>query len=186
MGSIDRTGSNSYTICTSSTRPASPIAGSMIFETDTNTLQLYSGSAWVQIGPLTSAWTAFTPTLSGGWALGNATYTATYMRVGRKISFGAYIVIGTSTTKGSVMIVALPVTAASQYTAIANFTAYFLISASGHYPAFAISNSTSTVELVTPNSAGTYTIANQTQAAVPATWATGDIIRYGGTYEAAS
>jgi len=34
-------------VCTSTTRPASPFEGQMIYETDTNLLLVYNGSAWV-------------------------------------------------------------------------------------------------------------------------------------------
>jgi len=33
-------------VCTSSTRPQSPYVGQMIFETDTNLLKVWLGSAW--------------------------------------------------------------------------------------------------------------------------------------------
>lgn len=37
------------TICTSSTRPASPVEGQTIYETDTKKVYVYDGSAWKQI-----------------------------------------------------------------------------------------------------------------------------------------
>lgn len=48
--SISRTGSNPYIVCTSSTRPASPVAGTLIFETDTYKLLQYTTATtgWVQ------------------------------------------------------------------------------------------------------------------------------------------
>jgi hypothetical protein len=36
-------------VCTSTTRPAAPYEGQMIYETDTNRLVLYNGSSWVYI-----------------------------------------------------------------------------------------------------------------------------------------
>ena len=36
-------------VCTSSTRPASPFEGQVIYETDTNRVLVYDGSAWVMI-----------------------------------------------------------------------------------------------------------------------------------------
>lgn len=43
-----------HTICTSSTRPASPAAGQMIYESDTGRVYVYSGSAWNP--PWNTAW----------------------------------------------------------------------------------------------------------------------------------
>lgn len=34
-------------VCTSTTRPASPFTGQMIFETDTNRVAVYTGSSWI-------------------------------------------------------------------------------------------------------------------------------------------
>jgi hypothetical protein len=36
-------------VCTSSTRPASPYTGQMIYESDTNKLRLWNGSAWSDV-----------------------------------------------------------------------------------------------------------------------------------------
>lgn len=52
--SIDRTYTSlpqDYTICTSSTRPASPTEGHLIYETDTNIMLVYNSSAWVCLTP---------------------------------------------------------------------------------------------------------------------------------------
>ena len=38
-------------VCTSSTRPASPFEGQTIYETDTDLVKSYNGSAWATIGP---------------------------------------------------------------------------------------------------------------------------------------
>lgn len=35
-------------VCTSTTRPASPYAGQAVFETDTNDISVYDGTAWVK------------------------------------------------------------------------------------------------------------------------------------------
>lgn len=47
------TGAQSITkpgVCTSSTRPASPFEGQVIYETDTDFMKVYNGSAWVTVG----------------------------------------------------------------------------------------------------------------------------------------
>ena len=36
-------------VCTSSTRPASPYTGQMIYESDTNKLRLWNGTAWSNV-----------------------------------------------------------------------------------------------------------------------------------------
>ena len=55
-------------VCTSSTRPASPFEGQMIYETDTDKVLVYSGSAWLySLTPQTleaGAWQTWTPTIT--------------------------------------------------------------------------------------------------------------------------
>ena len=41
-------------VCTSTTRPASPYEGQMIYETDTDILAIYNGSAWRQLAAATA------------------------------------------------------------------------------------------------------------------------------------
>lgn len=57
MGISQQIGSSSLSkpgVCTSSTRPATPYEGQMIYETDTDLMLLYNGSAWVCITPKSS------------------------------------------------------------------------------------------------------------------------------------
>lgn len=44
-------------VCTSSTRPASPFEGQVIYETDTDLVQVYNGSGWKILGNLTASQT---------------------------------------------------------------------------------------------------------------------------------
>lgn len=54
------------TVCTSSTRPASPVAGRRIYESDTNRTYRWSGGAWVQIdGPFPAI---ADPAFATGWS----------------------------------------------------------------------------------------------------------------------
>lgn len=48
-GPTGPTGPTGITICTSSTRPGSPVEGQGIFETDTNRVLFYDNSAWVMV-----------------------------------------------------------------------------------------------------------------------------------------
>jgi hypothetical protein len=43
-------GKNVIVICTSGTRPGTPVEGQHIYETDTNQTLKYDGSGWVQVG----------------------------------------------------------------------------------------------------------------------------------------
>ncbi len=129
-------------------------------------------------------WTSFTPTLSGGWALGNSTFEAKYIRAGKLVVFYAGITIGSSATKGTTMLAALPVAAANVNTTI-GVTSYFNDVGSGIYPAHAVLNTTSVIELTVVVTNQTYAQITGVQATVPFTWATGDAIYYAGTYEGA-
>jgi len=48
-GPTGPTGPSGLIICTSTTRPGSPVEGTMIYETDTDRVMIYSGTAWVGI-----------------------------------------------------------------------------------------------------------------------------------------
>jgi hypothetical protein len=87
-------------VCTSSTRPASPNAGMTIYETDTNSLAIYTGTAWIYRGLFQS----FTPTIasgSTGWAVGNGTATGKFTRVGNVVVGHLEIVFGSTSTFGA-------------------------------------------------------------------------------------
>lgn len=63
LNNIDE-GVRSRFICTSSTRPSSPLDGQKIYETDTDLEYVWDGSAWVPAGPVMGSWTP-TLTLTG-------------------------------------------------------------------------------------------------------------------------
>lgn len=91
----------SVIVCTSSTRPASPVAGMTIFETDTGNLSVYSGSAWVPVGIATGtgAWTTYTPTFTN---LTSPTGSFAYKQVGKTLFLRHYFTGGTVTANGVV------------------------------------------------------------------------------------
>jgi len=68
-------------VCTSSTRPASPFDGQVIYETDTNVVSVYDGAAWATVGPAVSGGVVAltsnaTQTITSGILVGlNTTYT---------------------------------------------------------------------------------------------------------------
>jgi hypothetical protein len=66
-------------VCTSSTRPATPYDGQMIYETDTKNSLVYNGSAWVCLTPQSA-------TINGVGARSSTAYGDTNSGVGPSIS----------------------------------------------------------------------------------------------------
>ena len=74
MGISQQIGSSSLSkpgVCTSSTRPATPYEGQMIYETDTDKVLVYNGTAW--IFPNSAAVAIFQDQRSSGTSHGNLT-----------------------------------------------------------------------------------------------------------------
>jgi len=130
------------------------------------------------------SWTSYAPTLSGGWANGNGTYGyAKYAKLGKLVFFAVDFNIGTTTTKGTTLTMSLPVTAASSSML---FNPQGIASISGNvYQTIWFGATTNTISCAALNSAGTYTVRTGITAAIPGTWATSDIFRVSGFYEAA-
>jgi hypothetical protein len=149
------------------------------YETQADAASTYATKADFPEG----AWQSWAPTLAAGWANGNGTWTAAYAQIGKTVHvFGAFT-LGSTTTKGTNLQFAPPVTAASSRSNL-TFTARASVGASvfmlrGRFP------SASAMQLDVINAAGTYATLAQITATVPATWATGDNFTFFCTYEAA-
>jgi hypothetical protein len=98
-------------VCTSSTRPAVPFEGQMIYETDTDVMLVYNGSAWVCITPKssldettrTTSSTSYT-TLTGAPSVTLQTGTKALITVAGMMSQGGvagYVFIGCVTSGAS-------------------------------------------------------------------------------------
>jgi len=79
--------------------------GQFGYQESTKELRWYSGTAWEAALGL-DAWDTFTPTLTSigtgtDWAIGNATTSAAYLRVGRGIFFSVQVTFGSTTTFGT-------------------------------------------------------------------------------------
>jgi hypothetical protein len=92
--------------CTSGTRPASPVQGMTVYETDTNKYATYDGTAWLYLGGMIP----YTPTLTN-FSVGTGSVTARWGRIGDLINLRIYILGGTGATATGSLQISLPVAA---------------------------------------------------------------------------
>jgi hypothetical protein len=159
-----------------------PSEGMFAVTTDNDELDYYDGTNWVPALPVGS-WQSWAPTLSGGWLNGNGTYDAKYCQIGKTVHWRVTFTVGSTTTKGSGMVMSLPVTAAATNSAVS--AQGFLVTGSTRYIASVLFGNTTTVTIGTSVANATYTTWNAMTATTPFTWATNDIVILAGTYEAA-
>lgn len=142
-------------------------------------------AATLRIGGVdVGTWQTYTPTIAGtGWALGNATVTGRYCRIGKLVSFVAEVIFGSTSTFGTGGLeLSLPVTAKTP-------PPYRWLGAAGGatgggaYQWSLYFASTTAARPVIPASNTGATIA--ITSTVPFTWASGNSVWIAGTYEAA-
>jgi hypothetical protein len=100
--------------CTSGTRPASPVAGMTVYETDTGNISVYSGTAWNQIGISlgSGGWASYTPSFTN-FTLGNGTVAAGSRQTGKSVAFRIYLSIGSTSSASGGVSISLPVAAST-------------------------------------------------------------------------
>jgi hypothetical protein len=182
-GPTGPSGGTSIVVCTSGTRPAggSLFAGLMIYETDTKTILMYDGSAWVETNSL-GAWNSYAVSFKGGASVvtvGNGTRISRWKRQGRLIHFSFEFIFGTtSVVPAGNLSVSLPVPARA--TQLPMPSAWLWDNSAGaNFPRFCRMSDASTIIFM--NEAGTL-VSNT----VPFTWATADFLNVSGSYESAS
>ena len=95
-------------VCTSSTRPASPFDGQVIYETDTNRALVWDGSAWDILSDM-GAWTTYTPVIKGGATTVSATISyAKYIQVGKTVIVQVRAVVTSAGATNGIIDVTLP------------------------------------------------------------------------------
>lgn len=177
-------------VCTSSTRPASPFDGQVIYETDTNVAAIYDGSSWVTIAdtdfaPL-GAWTAYTPSFTASTTNPNVGSTGAisgrYIQIGKTIIGHAKVTFGgTGISAGSgVYYISFPVTALNAGQVVGSFFAQDE-SAAARQIGSVWSDATTKMAFFYDGASGYPTIT----AAAPWTWASNDILACNFIYEAA-
>lgn len=126
-----------------------------------------------------AAWTTFTPTVSGGLTVGNGTWSAGYMQIGKTVHLRIRFTLGTTSAVTGALSLGLPVTGA-----LASYGVGLLTAGGTSYPATLLSGTTS-VNIYAQNAAGTYLTRTNTSATIPGTWASTDSFNLAITYEAA-
>ena len=193
MGISQQIGASSLSkpgVCTSSTRPATPYEGQQIYETDTDKVLVWNGTAWLYLAtPQTleiGASNSFTPSITN-LTIGNGTRTGTYVQINKTVYFQAKITFGSTTTLTANADLTLPIAATG-------VTTFDKINVSGNF----INNSpteiidvnhimigTTAIRLLAVVTSGTYALSADTSATVPFTWTTSDVITISGNYQVA-
>lgn len=159
-------------VCTSTTRPSSPPEGMVVYETDTDALVTYQGSAWVRTSAVTSsAVETYTPTLtqSSSVAFGTAN-EARYIRTGCVVEAWVSLTTTAVGTAANKITVSLPVTSSGHYLgSVVGHAAYR--SGSTWYALEATLDTTGAVNFV--SGAGTSTFGINPAVTI----ASGDILR---------
>lgn len=174
-------------VTTSGARPSAPAEGMVIYETDTDYLMFYTGSAWVHIAN-SGAWTSYTPTWGGAVTIGNGTSTGAFTRVGKTVHFRAKLVWGsTSSMAAASATVTLPVTslaAGANAACRVDFYDDSSVATGGLTMGFLVLGTT-TATLWRTAAGGSYVDSAALSSTIPFSWAAPDEIRVSGTYEAA-
>ena len=150
------------------------VDGEVLTATLTNTYLMGEGGAW----------TSWTPAVTQSGSVTVTNTRSRYARWGRRIEFVCDLAVTGSGTGNNIITVTLPVTSASQHTVFGG--GYLFDTSSGiYYPLLTVGGSTTVAHLLDGAVRATPQLG-LTGSSFNAALASGDIIRLGGTYEAAS
>jgi len=139
---------------------------------------------WQAVG---GAWTAYTPTWTN-LTVGNATQDSRYIKVGRLVMVNLKIILGSTSSVGSIPEFSLPANLDASYGTGDTIGDLQLqqVSAGAVYWGKALPRTDLTgARPFVDQVAGTYNVPQIVNATIPFTWATGDIISGTLIYEAA-
>ena len=176
-------------VCTSSTRPTSPFEGQAIYETDTDLMLIWNGTAWVV--PNTTAQTfapggtatSFTPTWSN-YTRGNGTTSSYYTLVNKLVYVYVKETLGSTSSMGTGPTLTLPFAAPRTEAIPVSRWRIDDTGANVFWGTIAPVSATA-VTLYADVASGTYVSFSPITATVPMTWTTGDIMSFSFVYEAA-
>ena len=98
--------------------------GMVAYLIDTNSVTVYTGSAWSTVGPVHGAGLTWTPAVVQSGSVTATVTTAKYWRVGREISGFCELAITGTGTGGNAVTVSTPVTASTTGSFIGNFVIF--------------------------------------------------------------
>lgn len=130
------------------------------------------------------AWTAWTTVFTANFTKGNAVDNSSYFRAGNFVIAKLDLTLGTTSSVGTLPVLTLPVAATGTYGG-GTVTTYRDVSASADFDGFWRVAGAVSSYLETKNVAGANDGRTGIAAAVPFTWATGDLISGYLAYEAA-
>ena len=152
------------------------VEGMVSYLQDTNTLEVYDGSAWVPVG---MQWTTHTPTWNN-LTVGNGTEEAAYMQVGKVMVMVGNVAFGSTTSvTGNVGITLVGSPDTSLISAYSALGVGVLSDGSTRYPLH-MYYTASRADFQLSNAASTYASSTFLSASAPAAtwWASGDDISY--------
>ena len=126
------------------------------------------------------AWQSWAPTLSGGWANGNGTWTAKYAQLGKTVFVSGLFTIGSTTTIGTSLTLSVPVDFQSTGQHV---NASVRLNLSSSFIGHATANASNAIQLFAQNASGTYLTRSGITATIPATWVAGNSFSFNMSYE---
>lgn len=159
--------------------------GLFAYLVDTNTVTVYTGSAWSTVGPVHGALTSYTPTWTQSGTVTNTIEYSRYSRIGRRVEYQFALTATGSGTGANVMTLTLPVTAAYASAATA-YGCYTFSDASvpSYWTGMIVLNSTTTMKFISSATGSSFTFLGTTN--FTAAVASGDVLTGTIIYEAAS
>lgn len=173
--------------CTSSTRPSSPSEGMTIYETDTDTLLTYSGTAWENTATV-GAWDSYTPTVTN-WTIGNGTMVARWAKFGRTVVAEIRVTFGSTSSYSGTPVFTLPTPRIAVTEAFSPVGYAMARDASTGNPvggATRMYNTASTIHPTWIETASAWGYLQSCTPTYPFTWTSGDEMTMQAIYEAAS
>jgi hypothetical protein len=159
-----------------------PVAGMVTYLEDSEDYDAYDGTAWIPIASL-GAWKTYAPNLdNSSWTLGNGTFDARYIQIGKTVHFNVVFTTGSTTVEGANLRISFPVPALEG----SNLNSSVIyVDGSTRIIGLCTTNTSTSAALAVMRADVTYAQSAGLSATIPFTWAAGDEVQFSGTYEAA-